>query len=163
MSENLKNEENFAELFAQYESKTLNNGDIVEGTVVEVRNNEVIVDLGGFKYNGQLAADQLTDDPALKPSDVVKEGDTIKVYVVGVNDAEGKVVLSRKKLVAMESWNKIKEAYESGETLEGKIIKAVKGRCYCTYRRFSGIYPCTSGIRKICTGPSKPCRNNCKL
>ena len=49
MSENLKNEENFAELFAQYESKTLNNGDIVEGTVVEVRNNEVIVDLGGFK------------------------------------------------------------------------------------------------------------------
>ena len=127
MSENLKNEENFAELFAQYESKTLNNGDIVEGTVVEVRNNEVIVDLGGFKYNGQLAADQLTDDPALKPSDVVKEGDTIKVYVVGVNDAEGKVVLSRKKLVAMESWNKIKEAYESGETLEGKIIKAVKG------------------------------------
>ncbi len=46
--------------------------------------------MGGFKYNGQLAADQLTDDPALKPSDVVKEGDTIKVYVVGVNDAEVK-------------------------------------------------------------------------
>ena len=127
MSENVKNEENFAELFAQYESKTLNNGDIIDGTVVEVRNNEVIVDLGGFKYNGQLAADQLTDDPSLKPSDVVKEGDTIKVYVVGVNDGEGKVVLSRKKLVAMESWNKIKAAYESEEILEGKIVKAVKG------------------------------------
>lgn len=127
MSENLKNEESFADLFEQYGSKTLNNGDIIDGTVVEVHNNEVIVDLGGFKYNGQLAADQITDDPALKPSDVVKEGDTIKVYVVGVNDAEGKVVLSRKKLVAMESWNKIKAAYESEEVLEGKIIKAVKG------------------------------------
>ena len=127
MSENVKNEENFAELFAQYESKTLNNGDIIDGTVVEVRANEVIVDLGGFKYNGQLAADQLTDDPSLKPSDVVKEGDTIKVYVVGVNDGEGKVVLSRKKLVAMESWNKIKAAYEEEKILEGKIIKAVKG------------------------------------
>lgn len=127
MSENLKNEESFADLFEQYGSKTLSNGDIIEGTVVEVHNNEVIVDLGGFKYNGQLAADQITDDPALKPSDVVKEGDTIKVYVVGVNDAEGKVVLSRKKLVAMESWNKIKTAYESEEVLEGKIIKAVKG------------------------------------
>ncbi len=127
MSENVKNEENFAELFAQYESKTLNNGDIIDGTVVEVRANEVIVDLGGFKYNGQLAADQLSDDPSLKPSDVVKEGDTIKVYVVGVNDGEGKVVLSRKKLVAMESWNKIKAAYEEGQILEGKIIKAVKG------------------------------------
>ncbi len=127
MSETVKNEESFAELFEQYENKTLNNGDIIDGTVVEVRNNEVIVDLGGFKYNGQLSADQLTDDPSLKPSDVVKEGDTLKVYVVGVNDAEGKVVLSRKKLVAMESWNKIKASFEAGEVLEGKIIKAVKG------------------------------------
>ncbi len=127
MSENLKNEETFAELFEQYESKSLSNGDIIDGTVAEVRNNEVIVELDGFKYNGQLAADQLTDDPSLKPSDVVKEGDTIKVYVVGVNDGEGKVVLSRKKLVAMESWNKIKAAYEASEVLEGKIIKAVKG------------------------------------
>ncbi len=127
MSENLKNEESFAELFEQYDQKTLNNGDIVDGQVVEVRKNEVIVDLGGFKYNGQLAIDQITDDPSLEPSDVVKEGDTIRVYVVGVNDAEGKVVLSRKKLVAMESWNKIKAAYESGEVMEGKIFKAVKG------------------------------------
>ena len=127
MSENVKNDENFAELFEQYSSKTLNNGDIVEGTVVEVRSNEVIVDLGGFKYNGQLAADQLTNDPALKPSDVVKEGDTIKVYVVGVNDGEGKVVLSRKKVINEEGWIKIKEAYEEGKILEGKITKAVKG------------------------------------
>ena len=127
MDEKIKNEESFAELFAQYESKTLNNGDIVDATVVEVRNTEVIVDLGGFKYNGQLSADQLSDDPYLKASDIVKPGDAIKVYVVGVNDAEGKVVLSRKKLIQMESWNKMKEAYENKEILEGKIIKVVRG------------------------------------
>ena len=127
MSENLKNEESFAELFEQYDQKTLSNGDIIDGQVVEVRKNEVIVDLGGFKYNGQLAVDQITDDPSLEPSDVVKEGDTIRVYVIGVNDAEGKVVLSRKKLVAMESWNKIKAAYEEERIMEGKVIKAVKG------------------------------------
>jgi len=127
MDEKIRNEESFAELFEKYESKTLNNGDIVDATVVEIRSNEVIVDLGGFKYNGQLAVDQLSDDPYLKASDIVKEGDTIKVYVVGVNDAEGKVVLSRKKLVAMESWNKMKEAYESKEILDGKIIKVVRG------------------------------------
>ncbi len=127
MSENLKKEESFAELFEQYDQKTLNNGDIIDGQVVEIRKNEVIVDLGGFKYNGQLSVDQITDDPSLEPSDVVKEGDTIRVYVVGVNDAEGKVVLSRKKLVAMESWNKIKAAYESEQIMEGKIIKSVKG------------------------------------
>lgn len=127
MSENLEREESFAELFESSEQKALKNGDIVDGIVAEIRKNEVIVDLGGLKYDGQLAADQLTDDPSLEPSDVVKEGETIRVYVVGVNDAEGKVVLSRKKLVAMESWNKIKAAYESGEIIEGKIIKAVKG------------------------------------
>ena len=127
MDEKIKNEENFAELFEQYDSKTLNNGDIIDGTVVEVRGNEVIVDLGGFKYNGQLSLDQLTDDPTQKTTDIVKEGDKITVYVVGVNDAEGKVVLSRKKLVAMESWNKIKAAYENGDILTAKIIKVVKG------------------------------------
>lgn len=125
MDENVKNE--FEQLLEQYESKTLNNGDIVDGTVIEVNNNEAIVDLGGFKYNGILKADQITDDPYAKITDLVKAGDQITVYVVGVNDAEGKVVLSRKKLVAMESWNKIKEAYENGDILEGKIIKAVKG------------------------------------
>ncbi len=127
MEENLKNEESFAELFEQYGSRTLNNGDIVEGVVVEVRNNEVIVDLGGFKYNGQLSLDQMTDDPSAKTSDLVKPGDDIKVYVIGVNDSEGKVVLSRKKIVQQESWNKVKEAYENGDVLDAKIIKAVKG------------------------------------
>lgn len=127
MDEKMKNEENFAELFEQYGTKTLNNGDIIDGKVVEIRGNEVIVDLDGFKYNGQLAADQLTDDPFAKVDDLVKVGDTITVYVVGVNDAEGKVVLSRKKLVAMESWNKIKEKYENNEILDAKIIRAVKG------------------------------------
>ena len=127
MEEKIRNEESFAELFEKYGTKTLNNGDIVDATVVEIRNNEVIVDLGGFKYNGQLAVDQLSDDPYLKATDIVKVGDTIKVYVVGVNDAEGKVVLSRKKVVAMESWNKMKEAFENKTVLEGKIIKAVRG------------------------------------
>lgn len=133
MDEKMKNEESFAELFEQYESKSLNNGDIIDGTVVEIRNNEIIVDLGGFKYNGQLALDQLTDDPYVKPEDIVKTGDKIRVYVVGVNDAEGKVVLSRKKLVMMESWNKIKEAYENDEVLEGKIIKTVRGGVIALY------------------------------
>lgn len=117
----------FAQLLEQYESKSLNNGDIVDGTVIDVNNGEAIVDLGGFKYNGILKADQITDDPYAKITDLVKCGDVITVYVVGVNDAEGRVVLSRKKLVAMESWNKIKEAFENGDVLEGRIIKAVKG------------------------------------
>jgi len=127
MEEKIRNEESFAELFEKYGTKTLNNGDIVDATVVEIRNNEIICDLGGFKYNGQLSLDQLSDDPYLKATDIVKEGETIKVYVVGVNDSEGKVVLSRKKIVAMESWNKMKEVYENKEVLDAKIVKVVRG------------------------------------
>lgn len=149
MDENLKNEENFEELFKQYEGKTVNNGDIIEGTVVEVRNNEVIVDLGGFKYNGQLAADQLTDDPNQKPSDIVKPGDSLKVYVVGVNDAEGKVVLSRKKIVQQESWNKLKAAFDAGEVLEGKIIKAVKGGVIALYEESQVFIPARQASAKF--------------
>ena len=127
MEEKIRNEESFAELIEQYGTKTLNNGDIVDATVVEIRNNEVMLELDGYKYNGQLAVDQLSDDPYVKATDILKVGDTIQVYVVGVNDAEGKVVLSRKKVIAMESWNKLKEAFENKEILEGKIIKAVRG------------------------------------
>ncbi|MCX7715022.1 MAG: bifunctional 4-hydroxy-3-methylbut-2-enyl diphosphate reductase/30S ribosomal protein S1 [Clostridia bacterium] len=127
MDEMTRNEQgmDFAQMIEE-SIKTLNTGDVVTGTVVEVRNNEVIVDLG-FKSDGILAADQLTDDPYLKPSDIVKVGDQIDVFIVGVNDAEGKTVLSRKRLVAMENWKKIKEAYESKTILEGKVIQVVKG------------------------------------
>lgn len=117
--------ENFEQMLEE-SLKTLNTGDVVTGTVVEVRNNEVIVDLG-FKSDGILTLDNLTDDPSLKPSDIVKVGDEIEVFVIGVNDAEGKTVLSRKKLVAMESWKKIQAACEEKTILEGKVIQAVKG------------------------------------
>ncbi len=78
MEENIKKEENFAELFAQSESKALNNGDIVDGTVLEVRNTEVIVELPGSKYNGQLAADKLNGDTTLKTQEEVKPGELNK-------------------------------------------------------------------------------------
>lgn len=117
--------ENFEQMLEE-SLKTINSGEVVTGTVVEVRNNEVIVDLA-FKYDGILSLDNLTDDPTVKPADLVKVGEEIEVYVVGVNDAEGKVILSRKKLVAMESWKKIQAACEEKTVLEGKVIQAVKG------------------------------------
>jgi 4-hydroxy-3-methylbut-2-enyl diphosphate reductase len=119
-------EEQFAELFEQHSLKTLNTGDIVTGTVAEIKGNEVIVDLG-FKSDGIITLDNLTDDSSAKPEDLVKVGDDIEVYVVGVNDAEGKVVLSRKKVAAMENWKKLEAAFEEKTILEGKITRVVKG------------------------------------
>lgn len=127
MEEKLKNEESFAEMFAQSEMSEMHNGDIVEGTVVEVKDNEAIVEFAGFKFEGQLLAEEVTDDPNAKLTDILKTGETIKVVVKAVLENDGKVVLSRKRLVQMENWSKMQEAFDNKTVLEGKIIKAVKG------------------------------------
>lgn len=128
MEEKNKNEvESFAEMFEQSEMSEIRNGDIVEGTIVEVKDNEAIVELAGFKFEGQLLAEEVTDDPNAKLTDILKKGETIKVVVKAVLENDGKVVLSRKRLVLEENWNKMQEAFENKTVLEGKIIKAVKG------------------------------------
>jgi len=118
-------EMSFAEALEQT-LKTLNTGDVVVGTVVEVRPTEVIVDLG-FKSDGIIMASELTDDPDVKPSDVVKVGEEISVFVVGVNDHEGKTVLSKKKLDSIAGWKKIEDSLENQTILSGKVIQIVNG------------------------------------
>ena len=127
MDEMNKNTEemDFAQMYEQ-SLKTLNIGDVVKGVVVEIRPNEVIVDLG-FKSDGIISASELTDDPDVKPADMLKIGDEIDVFVIGVNDAEGKTILSKKKLDSIAGWQKIEDAYENGEILEGKVVQTING------------------------------------
>ena len=126
MEENRQNAEVSFEEAIEQTLKTLNTGDVVEGTVVEVRPTEVIVDLG-FKSDGIIPASELTDDPEVKPSDLVKPGDVISVFVVGVNDGEGKTLLSKKKLDAIAGYKRLEEALESQEIMTGKVISVVNG------------------------------------
>lgn len=126
MEENKINAEMSFEEAMEQTLKTLNTGDIVEGTVVEVRPTEVIVDLG-FKSDGIIPASELTDDPDVKPNDIVKPGDVIEVFVVGVNDGEGKTLLSKKKLDAIAGYKKLEEAFENGTVMSGKVISVVNG------------------------------------
>lgn len=126
MEENKINSELSFEEAMEQTLKTLNTGDIVEGTVVEVTPTEVIVDLG-FKSDGIITASELTDNPDAKPSDIVKVGDTIEVFVIGVNDGEGKTLLSKKKLDAIAGYKKLEEALENGTIMSGKVISVVGG------------------------------------
>ncbi len=126
MEENKINAELSFEEAMEQTLKTLNTGDVVEGTVVEVRPTEVIVDLG-FKSDGIIPASELTDDPDAKPADVVKPGDVIEVFVVGVNDGEGKTLLSKKKLDAIAGYKKLEDALENGTVMSGKVISVVNG------------------------------------
>ncbi|NLM50930.1 MAG: bifunctional 4-hydroxy-3-methylbut-2-enyl diphosphate reductase/30S ribosomal protein S1 [Clostridiaceae bacterium] len=118
-------EMSFAEAFER-SLKVLNTGDVVQGTVIGLTPTEVYVDLG-FKMDGVIPLSELTDDPTLKPSDVLKVGDEIEAFVVRVSDMEGTVMLSKKRLDSIKGLEKIEEAYNNQSVLTGRIIEAVNG------------------------------------
>ncbi len=105
--------------------KTIYNGDKVTGYVVAITGTEVSVDIG-TKYSGFIPTTEFTDD-GIKVEDAVKVGDPIEAVVVRVNDVEGTVMLSKKRLDAAKSWNAVEEAVESGEFLEGTVTEINKG------------------------------------
>ncbi len=129
MSEEIKvetaQEENFAELLEQ-SIKTLNNGDRVTGVVTAIGATEVQVDLG-TKHAGYIPLTEVSADPSVKVEDVLKVGDEVEVSVVRVNDVEGTVMLSRKRLEAGKVWDDIEAAKDEKTVVEGLITEQNKG------------------------------------
>ena len=125
VTQNINEEENWAEVL-ENTLVTLHTGEKVKGTVVAIHPTEVIVNLN-YKSDGIIPASELTDDPTLTPEDVVKVGEVIDVFVIRVNDVEGTVLLSKKKLDNEKKYAVLEEAMENGTILSGIIIEAVKG------------------------------------
>ena len=121
----MSEQENFAQLLED-SFKTLNTGDTVTGVVTYVSNTEVKLDLGS-KCTGVLTIENVTDDPSAKLEDLFKLGDEVTAVAVRVSDVDGIAVLSKKKSDAGAKWEAVKNAAETGEVLEGKVIEAVKG------------------------------------
>ena len=140
-------EENFAELLEQ-SIKTLNTGDKVIGTVTGIGNTEVQVDLG-TKHAGYIPYDEVSTDPSVKPEDVLKVGDEIEVFVVRVNDQEGTVQLSKKKLDGLKVWDDMAAYAEDKTTVEGTITEENKGGLVCNVKGIRVFIPASqSGIAK---------------
>ena len=140
-------EENFAELLEQ-SIKTLNTGDRVTGIVTGISPTEVQVDLG-TKHAGYIPYDEVSNDPSVKPEDVVKVGDEIEVFVVRVNDQEGTCQLSKKKLDGMRVWDEINEACENKTVVEGTITEENKGGLVANVKGIRVFIPASqSGIAK---------------
>ena len=151
MSEELKvetaQEENFAELLEQ-SLKTLNNGDKVTGTVMAIGSTEIELDLG-TKHTAYIPLDDFSSDPNVKPEDAVKVGDQIEAIVVHVNDGEGVVRLSRKRLEAGKAWEEIEAAVESKEVLEGVVTEENKGGLVVNVKGIRVFVPASqSGVAK---------------
>ena len=117
--------ENFEELLEK-SLKTLNTGDVVTGVITSISQNEIHLDLGS-KTTGVIVHEKLTDDPSAKLSELFKVGDEIKAKVIKVSDIDGIATLDKTRVDNDANWVKIVEAYENNETLEGRIVEAVKG------------------------------------
>ena len=140
-------EENFAELLEQ-SIKTLNTGDKVIGTVTGIGNTEVQVDLG-TKHAGYIPYDEVSTDPSVKPEDILKVGDEIEVFVVRVNDQEGTVQLSKKKLDGLKVWDDMANFVEEKTTIEGVITEENKGGLVCNVKGIRVFIPASqSGVAK---------------
>lgn len=101
-------------------------GNRVKAYVVSVNNTEAVVDIG-TKHSGYIPADELSANPNLAPKDVVKVGDEIECIVTSINDAEGVVYLSKKRVDAAAGLEKLVEANQNNTTLEGVVTAVVKG------------------------------------
>ena len=106
--------------------KTLNTGEKVTGIVQHIGTTEVTVDLG-TKHSGYIPMHELTDDPDLKPEDIVQVGAEIETYVMRVNDVEGTVMLSKKRLDTVKNWEFIEQAKEEKTVVEGTVTEENKG------------------------------------
>ena len=140
-------EETFEALLEQ-SIKTLNTGDKVIGTVTGIGNTEIQVDLG-TKHAGYIPYDEVSADPSVKPEDILHVGDEIEVFVVRVNDQEGTVQLSKKKLDGMKIWDELATYVEEKATVEGTITEENKGGLVATVKGIRVFIPASqSGVAK---------------
>ncbi len=106
--------------------KTIHNGEVVEGTVIDVKPEEAVLNIG-YKSDGILSRSEYTNDNSADLTTLLHEGDKIEVKVIRVNDSEGQVILSYKRLAAEKGSKRLKEANETGEIIKAKVSQVLNG------------------------------------
>lgn len=106
---------------------TLHTGDVVKGIVISVSDTEEVSVNLHYKSDGIIARGEFSSDPTVIPSKTVQPGDEIEVFVVRVNDGDGNVMLSRKRIEAQKGMEEIEEAYNNKAVVTGQVTQVVKG------------------------------------
>ena len=106
--------------------KSIINGEVVEGTVIDVKPDEIILNIG-YKSEGIITRSEYTNEPNIDLTTVVKPGDTLEAKVLKLNDGEGQVLLSYKRLAAEKGSKRLEEAFESQEVLKAKVSQVLAG------------------------------------
>ena len=106
--------------------RTIHSGEVVEGTVIDVKPDEAILNIG-YKSDGILTKNEYTNDSSVDLTSVLHVGDTMEVKVFKVNDGEGQVLLTYKRLAADRGNKRIEEAYNNKEVLKAKVAQVLDG------------------------------------
>lgn len=101
-------------------------GDLVDGTVVKIERDEVLVDIG-FKSEGVIPARELSIRKDADPSDIVNLGDSIEALVLQKEDKDGRLILSKKRAEYERAWISVEGKFKAGEIVSGEVIEVVKG------------------------------------
>ena len=118
-------EESFEQLL-EGSLKTIHNGEVVEGTVIRVKEDEIVLNIG-YKADGIITRNEYTNTPNVDLRTLVKEGDTMSAKVLKVNDGEGQVLLTYKKLIAEKGNKRLEEAFNNKEVLTAKVSTVLEG------------------------------------
>ena len=106
--------------------KTIHAGEVVEGTVIDVKPDEIILNIG-YKSDGILTKNEYSNDSSVDLTTVAKPGDTMEVKILKVNDGEGQVLLTYKRLAADRGNKRIEEAYNNKEVLKATVSQVLEG------------------------------------
>lgn len=123
----------FEQMLENDESKvSIRQGEIIEGTVIGVKPDEIVVDIK-YKSDGIITRNEYTNTPNADLTELVNVGDPITVKVIKTNDGEGQVSLSYKRVAAEKVNEKLEEAFNNGDILTGKVVQVVNGGLNVTY------------------------------
>ena len=106
--------------------KSIHNGEVVEGTVICVKEDEIVLNIG-YKADGIITRSEFTNAPNADLTTLVKEGDTLQAKVLKVNDGEGQVLLTYKRLAAEKGNKRLEEAFNNKEVLTAKVATVLDG------------------------------------
>ena len=106
--------------------KTIRTGEIVEGTVISVKEDEIVLNIG-YKSDGIITRNEYTNTPNVDLTTVVSVGDTMEAKVLKVNDGEGQVLLTYKRLAQEKGSKKLEEAFENKEVLKATVTQVMAG------------------------------------
>ncbi|MGO3018964.1 MAG: bifunctional 4-hydroxy-3-methylbut-2-enyl diphosphate reductase/30S ribosomal protein S1 [Anaerococcus sp.] len=114
--------------------------DVVEGTIIDVKDDEVFVDIQ-YRADGIVKLDEMSDEQASNPKEHFNVGDEIEVYVIKLDDGEGNVALSTRRVEGVRNWKVLLEKYENEELVEGEITGFNKGGLTARVLGINGFVP----------------------